>query len=63
MFIQKWFQQNKVRKIGFEDLLYALKNSEQYIIINTLMRDNQQCLIQNTISIDNEESIINEYIN
>ena len=63
MFIQKWFQQNKIYKIGFEDVLYALKNSEQYLIINTLMKDNQQCLIQNTISIDNEESIINEYIN
>ena len=63
MFMQKWFQQNKISKIGFEDVLYALKNSEQYLIINTLMKDNQHCLIQNTISIDNEESIINEYIN
>lgn len=63
MFMQKWFQENKARKIGFEDVLYALKNSEQYLLINTLTKDNQQCLIQNTISIDTEETIINEYIN
>ena len=63
MFIQKWFQQNKIDKIGFEDVLYAFKNSEQYLIINTLTKDNQDCLIQNTISIENEETIINEYIN
>ena len=35
MFIQKWFQQSKTDKIGFEDVLYAFKNSEQYLIINT----------------------------
>jgi len=63
MFIQKWFQSNKTNKIGFEDVLYALKNSNQYILINTLTKNNQQCLIQNTISIDAEETIINDYIN
>lgn len=63
MFIQKWFQQNKICKIGFEDVLYAIQNTNKYLIINTLSKDNQNCLIKNTIPIENEETIINEYIN
>lgn len=63
MFIQKWFQQNKITKIGFEDVLYALQNNDKYLIINTMSKNNQDCLIKNTIPIDNEETIINEYIN
>lgn len=61
--MQKWFQQNKITKIGFEDVLYALQNNDKYLIINTMSKENQHCLIKNTISIDNEETIINEYIN
>ncbi len=63
MFIQKWFQQNKILKVGFEDVLYALQNPNSYLIINTLSKDNQQCLIKNTLPVENEEHIINEYIN
>lgn len=63
MFIQKWFQQNKILKVGFEDVLYALQNSNNYLIINTLSKDNQHCLIKNTMPIENEEHVINEYIN
>ena len=61
--MQKWFQQNKITKIGFEDVLYALQNNDKYLIINTMSKENQHCLIKNTIPIDNEETIINEYIN
>ena len=61
--MQKWFQQNKITKIGFEDVLYALQNNDKYLIINTMSKNNQDCLIKNTIPIDNEETIINEYIN
>ena len=63
MFIQKWFQSNKIVRIGFEDVLYAIQNSDKYLIINTLPKENQTCLIKNSLPIDNEETIINEYIN
>ena len=51
-----------VRKINFEDVQIVLKNSEMYLLINTLSENEQQCLIKNTMSIYQEESIINKYL-
>ena len=58
-----WFQNNKTNKIGFEDVLYALSNKDQYILINTINKDLQHCLIQDTIPAEIEEKTINELMN
>ena len=51
-----------IRKINYEDLQYVIKNSEIYILINTLNETEQNCLIPNTINIRNEEELINKCI-
>ena len=53
---------NPIKKINFEDIIFAINNPNKFIIINTLSASEQECLIKNTISIDQEESIINEII-
>jgi len=50
------------QKISFEDIQYAIKNPETYLIINTLSETQQDCLIPNTVSISQEEMIINKLI-
>jgi len=52
-----------MKKINFEDMQTAVKNHEQYLIINTLPLNEQGCLILYTISAADEETIINKYIN
>jgi hypothetical protein len=51
-----------VQKINYEDIQHVIKNSEAYILINTLPENNQDCLIPNTININNEETLINKFI-
>ena len=60
--MQKWFQQNKITKIGFEDVLYAISSENQFILINTLSPSDQDCLIQSTISLEEEETVINRLL-
>ena len=43
-----------IQKINYEDIQYAIKNSEQYLLINTLVESEQNCLIPNTININKE---------
>ena len=50
-----------VNKVNFEDIQYAIKNSN-CLLINTLKPNEQKCLIKNTVSINIEEKIINEYL-
>jgi hypothetical protein len=50
------------QKINFEDVQYALKNHESYILINTLSEAMQNCLIKNTIKAENEVAIMNKLI-
>ena len=57
------FFNNPNKKVTFEDIQYAIKNKERYILINTLPIDDQGCLITNTIAYSMEESIINEFLN
>jgi len=57
-----WFQKSSNNKIGFEDVLHAIKNPDIYIILNTLSGDAQDCLIKNTLSMDLEEPTINQMI-
>ena len=51
-----------MKKINFEDIQTAIKNSEIYLIINTLPSAEQQCLIVNTVSVNDEEIIINKFL-
>jgi hypothetical protein len=54
--------QTSYKKINFEDVQYAIKNINQYIIINTLPNAEQDCLIKHTLSYEQEESTINEML-
>ena len=54
--------QTSYKKINFEEVQYAIKNTNQYILINTLPTTDQDCLIKHTLSYEEEESIINEMI-
>jgi hypothetical protein len=54
--------QTSYKKINFEDIQYAIKNINQYILINTLPNTEQDCLIKNTLSYEQEESTINELL-
>ena len=56
-------QAPSVRKVNFEDVQYAIKQRQNYLLINTLDSREQQCLITKTIGISQEERIINEYLN
>ena len=51
-----------MKKINFEDMQTVIKNSEIYLIINTLTELEQDCLIPSTISINKEIELINEFI-
>ena len=56
-------QAPSVRKVNFEDVQYAIKQKQNYLIINTLDSGEQQCLISKTMGISQEERIINQYLN
>jgi len=51
-----------IKKINFEDMQTVIKNTEGYLIINTLPLCEQQCLIVNTTLAIDEEKIINRCI-
>lgn len=60
-FLKNWFH-TTYTKIGFEDVKYALKYPEKYILINTLSLDYQNDLIKNTLLAQKEEVTINKII-
>ena len=49
-----------MKKINYEDMQTVIKNSEIYLIINTLPSNEQHCLIVNTTLATDEEHIINK---
>jgi hypothetical protein len=49
-------------KINYEDIQYILKNTEGYLLMNTLSDSEQECLISNTLDIKKEETVINNLI-
>jgi hypothetical protein len=57
------FFNTSLKKVTFEDIQYAIKNKDQYILINTLPIDEQGCLIMNTVLYSMEERMINELLN
>ena len=52
----------KIKKIGFEDVQYAIGHTSHFLIINTLPVMSQDCLIKNTIHSQQEETVINDLI-
>ena len=53
-----------IKKIGFEDMKYVIKNKKKnYVMINTLAITEQECLIPGTISVNDEEAFINRHLN
>lgn len=51
-----------MKKINFEDMQTVIKNSEIYLIVNTLPLSEQQCLIVHTTLASDEEAIINRFM-
>ena len=59
-FVQ-WFHK-PTPKIGFDDVLLAIRTPERFVLINTLPVSEQGCLIQYTLSATEEETTINEML-
>jgi hypothetical protein len=57
-----WLEPPKIIKIGFDDLLTAIKYPNEYIIINTLSVSEQDCLIKSTLPYTDEEQIVNDLL-
>jgi len=51
-----------IQKINYEDVQHVIKNTEIYVLINTLTENEQDCLIPHTTNINNEELLINKFI-
>lgn len=56
-----WFPLQQ-KRVGFDDVLLAVREPEKYLLINTLPVHEQSCLICSTISITEEEVLINQLI-
>ena len=48
------------KKTNFEGVQSALKNSTDYILLNTLTESEQYCLITGTVNASMEEKVVNE---
>jgi hypothetical protein len=57
-----WLEPPKIIKIGFDDLLTAIKFPNEYIIINTLSVSEQDTLIKSTLPYNDEERIVNDLL-
>ena len=47
---------------NFENVQYAMKHRDQFMLINTLPLDSQKCLIKGTVLASDEEKLINEMV-
>ena len=59
----RWFEKKPYRKIGFEDVKYAIDHGGTYLLINTLPASEQGCLIKTTVDFAAEEATLNELMN
>lgn len=57
------FQKKNIQRVSFEDILFAIRYPEQFIIINTLSTNEQTCLIVNTLDCNKEENVFNDLLN
>ena len=62
MFSNLFHTKDKNNKIGYEDVLYAISKTDNYVIINTMTHDIQNCLIKSTLSVDSETDILNKMV-
>jgi hypothetical protein len=53
---------SSTKKVGFEDVKYAIENHTRFFIINTLPNNEQDVLIQSTMKCENEEKYINDML-
>ncbi len=51
-----------IKKINFEDMQIVIKNTELYLLINTLPLNEQNCLILGTLGANEEEQTINNLL-
>ena len=51
-----------IKYMNFEDMQFAIKNSDVFMMINTLPAYEQGCLIRTTILCDQEENLINDLL-
>jgi len=51
-----------IKKVDYEDIIYAIKNPDTFLIINTLPSGEQSVLIKGTLPYTEEESTINSMI-
>ena len=58
-----WFHKKTARKIGFEDVKYAIAHENSFLLINTLPVSEQKCLIKTTLDWNLEEQTLNEMLN
>ncbi len=57
-----WFESPPISKVSFENVIDAIKNTETYILINTLPAGEQDYLILSTIFYQTEEVRINDLL-
>lgn len=53
---------SSIQRLNFEDIQDIIKNSDSYVLINTLSIDDQYCLIPTTIDFKQEEPLLNNLI-
>ena len=53
---------SKVNRMNFEDIQEAIKNKNDYILINTLPASEQNVLIMNTVKADDEIRVVESAI-
>jgi hypothetical protein len=61
MFVE-WFIAKPVQRVGFDDVVAAIRDASRVWLINTLPAGEQDCLISNTLPADREETVVNEML-
>jgi len=58
--LKQWFT-TSIKKIGFEDMKYAICHKE-YVLMNTMDSQSQGCLIYGTVPSFDEERLVNQFL-
>jgi hypothetical protein len=56
------FKGNPIKKVMFEDIQFSIKNSGDFLLINTMFTNEQDCLIKHTLPYHMEEKVINDLL-